>query len=124
MAPVRAIYLLSFAHARGLTPSMKVDLGIWNKLTGAVIFLLLIAFFCLVIVWYLPLIRQNERMRTEILKLDTQIQQDQETARRLKNAIDTLHRDPKTVERLARETLGYAKAGETVILFTNSPALR
>ncbi|MDB6110038.1 MAG: Septum formation initiator [Pedosphaera sp.] len=106
---------------------MKVDIGIWNKLTGAVIFLLLLAGFCLVIVWYLPLIRQNEHMRQEILRLDTQIQQDEETARRLRASIDAIHRDPKTVERLARETLGYAKVGETVIRFeesTNSPALR
>jgi cell division protein FtsB len=28
-----------------------------------------------------------------------------------------LHYDPKAVERLARERLGYAKAGETVIRF-------
>src|SRR3954452_15475036 len=106
---------------------MKVDIGIWNKLTGAVIFLLLVAGFCLVIVWYLPLIRQNEHMRQEILRLDTQIQRDEATARRLRASIDAIHRDPKTIERLARETLGYAKAGETVIRFeeaTNSPVSR
>ncbi|SRR5581483_2012680 len=107
---------------------MKVDLGIWSKLTGAVIFLLLVAGFCLVVVWYLPLIRQNEHMRQQILRLDTQIAQDEETARRLKAAIDSIHRDPKTVERLAREKLGYAKANETVIRFeeasTNNPVLR
>jgi len=107
---------------------VKVDLGIWSKLTGAVIFLLLVAGLCLVIVWYLPLIRQNEHMRAEILKLDIQIQQDEETSRRLKAAIDTLHRDPKTIERLAREKLGYAKAGETIIRFeepvTNTPTFR
>lgn len=107
---------------------MKVDLGIWDKLTGVVVFLLLVAGFCLVVVWYLPLIRQNEHMRQEILRLDTQIQQDEETARRLKASIDALHHDPKTIERLAREKLGYAKPGETVIRFdesnTNNSALR
>jgi cell division protein FtsB len=96
---------------------MKVDLGIWSKLTGAVIFLLLLAGIGLVVVWYLPQIRQNEHMRAEILRLDTQIQQEEETARKLKASIDALHRDPKTVERLAREKLGYAKPGETVIRF-------
>jgi cell division protein FtsB len=106
---------------------MKVDIGIWNKLTGAVIFLLLLAGFCLVIVWYLPLIQKNENMRREILRLDTQIQQGEETARRLRASIDAIHRDPKTVERFARETLGYAKPGETVIRFedsTNTASLR
>lgn len=100
---------------------MKVDLGIWSKLTGAVIFLLLLAGLGLVVVWYLPQIRQNEHMRAEILKLDDQIQQEEETARRLKASIEALHRDPKTVERLAREKLGYAKPGETVIRFEETP---
>src|SRR6516164_5880865 len=104
---------------------MKVDLGIWDKLTGAVVFLLLVAGFCLVVIWYLPLIRQNEHMRQEILKLDVQIQQAEENDRRLRASIDTFYRDPKTVERLARERLGYAKPGETIIRFdepaTNAP---
>jgi cell division protein FtsB len=105
---------------------MKVDLGIWSKLTTAVICLLLVAGLCLVGVWYLPLIRQNEHMRQEMLKLDADIQHNEETARQLKAQIDALYRDPKTVERLARERLGYAKAGETVIRFedTNAPTLR
>ena len=107
---------------------MKVDLGIWNKLTKAVIFLLLLAGFIAVFVCYLPLIRQNERMRREILALDAQIRRDDETARKLKTSIESLRRDPRTVERLAREKLGYAKAGEAVIRFedasTNNAAQR
>ena len=39
---------------------MKVDLGIWDKLTRLVIFLLFVAGVLGVAVWYLPLIRQNE----------------------------------------------------------------
>ena len=42
---------------------MKVDLGIWDKLTRVVIFLLFVAGILLVAIWYLPLIKQNERMR-------------------------------------------------------------
>ena len=52
---------------------MKVNLGIWDKLTPVVIFLLFIAGILLVGVWYLPLIKQNERMRKEILRLDDKI---------------------------------------------------
>jgi cell division protein FtsB len=99
---------------------MKVDLGIWNKLTNVVIVLLLAAGVCLVGVWYLPLIHQNENMRGEMLKLDAEIQQDEETARHLRTSIDALRNDPKTVERLARERLGYAKPGETVIRFADT----
>ena len=96
---------------------MKVDLGIWNKLNRLVIFLLFIAGILGVAVWYLPLIKQNERMRKSNLRLEAEIQKEEETARQLKASIDALRYDAKAVERLARERLGYAKAGETVIRF-------
>jgi cell division protein FtsB len=96
---------------------MNVDLGIWHKLTRVVIVLCLIAGVLGIAVWYLPLIRQNERMRKEVQRLDTQIQKDEETSKQLKTSIEALRNDPKAVERLAREKLGYAKPGETVIRF-------
>jgi len=97
---------------------MKVDLGILGKLTRVVIFLLCLAGVLCVALWYLPLINQNERMRKEILRLDTRIAKEEEQSKRLKASIDALRLDPKAVERLARETLGYAKTGETVIRFS------
>lgn len=96
--------------------SMKVDLGIWDKLTKVVIFLLFLAGVLGLAVWYLPLIKQNERMRKQILLLDAQIQKRKETGKQLEASIDALYRDPKAIERLAR-TWGYAKPGETVIRF-------
>lgn len=99
---------------------MNVDLGIWDKLTRVVIFLVFIAFLLMVAVWYLPLIKQNERYRKDILQLDAQIQIKKETGKQLRAATEALAHDPKAVERLARERLGYAKAGETVILFQNT----
>ena len=107
---------------------MKVDLNIWDKLTRVVIFLLFVAGILLVAIWYLPLIKTNERMRKEILRLDTLIQKEKETDRQLETSIKALSRDPKAVERLARERLGYAKTGEIVIRFeapaTNTPPRR
>jgi cell division protein FtsB len=107
---------------------VNVDLGIWNKLTGVVVFLCFVAIILLVGIWYLPLIQQNERMRRHILGLDNQIQKQEEAAKRLRTAIDGLRHDPKAVERLARERLGYARPGETVIRFgepqTNHTAQR
>jgi cell division protein FtsB len=96
---------------------MKVALGIWSKLTWAAIFLGFLAGVMLVIGWYLPLIKQNERMRKQILVLSSQIQQEEKSARELKASLEALRHDPKTIERLARETLSYAKPGETVIRF-------
>src|SRR5436190_14662285 len=96
---------------------MKVDLGIWDKLTRLVVFLLFVAGLLAVAVWYLPLIRTNERMRKEVLRLDTEIQKGDETTKHLKSSIEALRHDFKAVERLAREKLGFAKPGETVIRF-------
>jgi cell division protein FtsB len=102
---------------------MNVALSIWDKLTRLVIFLLFVAGLLAVAHWYLPLIQQNERFRKEILRLDTQIQKEAETGKQLRRSIENLRRDPKAVERLAREQLGYAKPGETVIRF-ETPATK
>jgi cell division protein FtsB len=101
---------------------VNVDLGIWGKLTRLVVFLLCVAGVLGVAVWYLPLIKQNERMRRVVLQLDTQIAKVEENNRQLKTSIEALRYDPKAVERLARERLGYAKPGETVIRFDEPTA--
>jgi cell division protein FtsB len=94
-----------------------VNLGIWSKLTKVVVGLLLLAGLLFVGAWYLPLIQENARMRADIYRLDAQLQAEQEKSKELQAQIDALRNDPKTVERLAREKLGYAKPGETVIRF-------
>jgi cell division protein FtsB len=96
---------------------MNVDLGIWTKLTRAIIFLLLLAAVAGVVVWYLPLIDRNEGMRKTKLKLEMQIKQEEEKQRQLRSSIRSLQDDPKTLERMAREKLGYARTNETVIRF-------
>ena len=96
---------------------MNVCLNIWDKLTRVVVFLLFVAGLLGVAIWYLPLIHYNERLRKEILRLDGRIQKEEEINKQLKASIEVLHHDPKAVERLAREQLGYAKPGETVVRF-------
>jgi cell division protein FtsB len=96
---------------------MNVDLCIWDKLRRMVVFLIFVAGVLAVIVWYLPLIRQNERMREAILRKTTQLRQEEERSRQLESAIRASRSDPRMVERLAREKLGYIKPGETRIQF-------
>ena len=104
---------------------MNVDLGIWSKLTKVVVGLVVLAVLLLIGMCYLPLIHQNERMRREILRLDAQLQKEEEKSRQLKTEIEALRNDPKTIERLMREKLGYARPDETVVRFepatTNAP---
>ena len=103
---------------------MNVDLGIWNKLTRVVIVLCLVAGLIGVGLWYLPKIRKNERMRQVVERLDDQIKKEEDSSRQLKNSIESLRNDPKVVERLTREKLGYAKPGETIIRFEGPAATR
>ena len=99
---------------------MSVDLGVWAKLTRVIVFLLFLAVLLGIGVWYLPLIKTNERMRKRINVLEAQIRQAEDTSRQLKTSIEALRTDPRAVERLARERLGYARTGETVIRFSES----
>jgi cell division protein FtsB len=104
---------------------MKVDLGIWSRLTQAVVALVAIAILLLIGMTYLPLIQENEQMRRRIDALDAELAKQNEESKQLQAEFDALRNDPKTVERLAREKLGYAKPDETVIHFdtpaTNPP---
>jgi len=97
--------------------AMNVDLGIWGKLTRVVIALLVIALLGIIWQCYLPVIKQNERMRRTTLSLDNRIQIEEATNKMFKASIDTLRYDTNAIDRLAREKLRYAKPGETVIVF-------
>jgi cell division protein FtsB len=104
---------------------MKVDLGIWGLLRRLILFLIVLAAMLGVVIWYLPTIQRNERMRKDNLILGEQYEKELQRYRQLKAAFDA-QKDPRTAERLVRERLYYAKPGETVIRFqlptTNSPA--
>lgn len=105
--------------------TMNVDLGIWDRLSRLIILLLIVAAVLGVALWYLPLIQKNETMRKKILVLESQIEKEVERNRKLSAEIQG-YRDPRTVERLARERLNFARPDEMVIRFeqptsTNSP---
>ena len=100
---------------------MNVNLGMVGKLTSAVAWLLVVAGVLaggyVVFFWYRPLIQQNQRYRRAILELDTKIAGQERLNKQLRAALDAMQNDPKTLERLAREKLGYARTNETVIRF-------
>ena len=86
--------------------------------------IVLIVAACLlgVFFWYLPVFQQNERMRQQIITLENEVKAEEQKQAQLQTAIFNLRDDPKTVERLAREKLGYAKPGEMVIFFEKPKA--
>ena len=64
----------------------------------------------------------NKQLRQRIVSLDARIKKENESTKQLRASIDAL-RDPKAVERLARERFGYAKPGETMIRFEEAPSV-
>jgi len=91
--------------------------NIWQKLSGVMGILIFVAAVLAVVVWYTPLFEQNERMRKESQSLQVQIRREEQASRQLETNIKSLKEDPKMIERMAREKLGFAKTGETVIYF-------
>ena len=103
---------------------MHVNLGIWDKLSRVIVFLLFLAGLLGVFIWYLPLIQQNQRFRKQLLVLDTKIQEQERIGRHVRASIDAVQNDPRTLERLAREKLALARSNEVVIVFENAAVAR
>jgi|ERR1700677_1991783 len=102
---------------------MSVGRSIWDNLFRLVLVLLVVAGVLGILLWYQPVIEQNQRMREDKFALDKKIESETETARKLDADLRALQ-NPATVERLARERLSYAKPGEDVIHFDPPPAPR
>ncbi len=100
---------------------MNVGPSIWDKLTRVVLLFLLVAAVYGVILWYSPVVKENERSRQSKLQLEKQIERETEIGKKLEASIKALQ-DPRTIERLAREKLSYAKPGENVIYFVSPSA--
>jgi len=101
---------------------MNVNVGLWDKLSKVVIFLLFVAALTAVFFWYLPLIQWNQNYRKRLLSYDAEIGRQEKVSHQLKVSIDAMQNDPKTVERLVRERLGWAKPGEMVVRFQGTAA--
>lgn len=67
---------------------------------------------------FLPKIRQNQERQRQIAALEEENRRREEAGQRLRKQQELLATDPKHVEKLAREELGKAKAGETIYRFS------
>ena len=100
---------------------MNVSL-FWDKLSKLILLLLLVALLVFAFLRYLPLIRTNQNYRKELLASDARVAEQERLGRQLRASMDSLQNDPKAIERLAREKLGWARTNEMVIRF--EPAAR
>jgi cell division protein FtsB len=96
---------------------------IWDRLARVVVFLLFVAGILGVFFWYLPLIQENQRYRKDLIALERDLAEQERRGRQLRNSIEAMQNDPKVIERLAREKLGWARTNEMVVRF-ETPASR
>ena len=66
---------------------------------------------------FLPKITLQKELRAREAELRLDIQKEAEELRMLKLKQEKLQTDPRFIEKIAREDLGYAKPGETVFRF-------
>jgi cell division protein FtsB len=99
---------------------MEPNTGIWGRMTRAVMFLLLVALMVLLVQLYVPLFKQNQRLRERNLALEKEIAEQQTAGRNMDKEIEGLRSDPEAIERRAREQLGYGKDGEIIIRFKST----
>ena len=71
---------------------------------------------------FLPLLRQNRAMRSELLRLDQEIARQEETENQLLAEIESLKTDPLFVERTARGKLNLCRPSETIFRFEPAPS--
>ena len=81
---------------------MSVDLGIWSRLTKLAVSLVVLAVLLLIGMCYLPVIKQNEQYRRQLLIDQEKIAKEEARARELQAQLDAVLHDPKTVERMSR----------------------
>ena len=80
--------------------------------------LLLVAAICVGILYrYVPVFEQEHRLRSEIYQLKERAAREREQVDDLRESVAALKTDPKEVERLARERLGFARTNETIFFF-------
>lgn len=102
----------------GVKPTGK--LGIGDILTKVTVGLLFMAGILFVAILYFPLIQRDERLRKDLLRLETEVHRLEEANRELRVAVEAGRNDPRTVERLVRENLGFARSNEIVLHFEDS----
>jgi cell division protein FtsB len=92
-------------------------MNVWDRLSYFVVALLVLATLAGVFFWYLPLFQTNTQLRKQIYVLDVKILEQERLNRQLRSSIEAAQKDTRTVERLAREKLSFARTNETVFRF-------
>ena len=94
-------------------------MNLWKFIQRICLLLAVALVIGIVVRLFLPQIARQKELRTREAELREDIQQEAEKLRLLKWKQEKLQEDPRFIEKIAREDLGYAKPGETVFRFVD-----
>ena len=94
---------------------MNVWLTIYRCATVIFVAMVIVAIVSL----FLPKIRQNQERQRKLTIMEEENRAKEDMIRQLQSQQDRFLSDSRYVERVAREELGKAKAGETIFRFTD-----
>ena len=94
---------------------MNVWVFIYRTAWIALIVLIIIGAISL----FTPLYNKEQELRKKEAALEEDIQLEEEMIKHLKDQQERLRADPRFVEKIAREELGYAKPDETIFKFVD-----
>lgn len=91
----------------------------WKVIQRFCLLISLVLLAGIVVRLFMPLMERQRELRARREELRNDIQKAAEELRMLKLKQEKLQEDPRFIEKIAREDLGYAKPGETVFRFVD-----
>lgn len=83
-------------------------------------FLIIMGIVAAMLIW--PAYRDYREQQNELFKLKDHAAEKRRERTELKQEVDSLEKDPKAVEKVAREKFGLCEEGETVIIYNPPPS--
>ncbi|MDR0994426.1 MAG: septum formation initiator family protein [Verrucomicrobiota bacterium] len=94
-------------------------MNVWKFIQRLCLIACVLLAFLIVLRLFMPLVERQRKLRAELDAKAQDVQRTAEYLRLLKAKQEKLQEDPRFIEKIAREELGYAKPGETVFRFVD-----
>ena len=89
-----------------------------NKILYLLVF---VAAFILLVCWFLPLVKEQQRQQHALQDLKQQVEQEKTNYNKQSKKLTLLQNDPAYIELLARDKLDLMKPGETIFRMEPAP---
>jgi cell division protein FtsB len=95
--------------------------GLLNRILYLLVFS---AVIILLVCWFLPLVREQQKQQSALQALKEQVAQERASLNKQSKKLNLLQNDPSYIEMLARDKLDLMKPGETIFRMEPLPSDR